>query len=75
VKVNSVVLISFTIVGAWMLLLLSFFFMKEALLLTDDMRGITIELIRDLIGLIILMIWALAFYVIRRFTAKYLIRP
>ena len=73
-RINSVVLISITIVGAWVLLLLSFFFMKQTLLLTDHMRGIVIELIRDLIGLLILIIWVIAFYAIRRFTAKYLLR-
>ncbi len=73
-KINSLVLISLTIVGAWLLLLLSFFFMKQVLLLTDDAKGITIELLRDLIGIIILIIWTLAFYAIRKFTATYLLR-
>jgi hypothetical protein len=49
--------------------------MKQALLMTDDLKGITIELIRDLIGLFILAIWVVAFYLIRRFVAKQLLRP
>ncbi len=73
-KVSSVTLLSITLIGAWVLLLLSFFLMKQALLLTDDLRGITIELIRDLIGLFILAIWVVAFYIIRRFVAKRLLR-
>ena len=73
-KVSSVTLLSITLIGAWVLLLLSFFLMKQALLLTDDLRGITIELIRDLIGLFILGIWVVAFYIIRRFVAKRLLR-
>ncbi|MGC9145493.1 MAG: hypothetical protein ACP5GS_05195 [Nitrososphaeria archaeon] len=73
-KVSSVTLLSITLIGAWVLLLLSFFLMKQALLLTDDLRGITIELIRDLIGLFILAIWVVAFYIIRRFVARRLLR-
>ncbi|MFP3214544.1 MAG: hypothetical protein RXO71_05130 [Nitrososphaeria archaeon] len=74
-KVSSVTLLSITLIGAWVLLLLSFFLMKQALLMTDDLKGITIELIRDLIGLFILAIWVVAFYLIRRFVAKQLLRP
>ncbi|MGC8600326.1 MAG: hypothetical protein ACP5LX_04640 [Nitrososphaeria archaeon] len=73
-RVSSVTLLSITLIGAWVLLLLSFFLMKQALLLTDDLRGITIELIRDLIGLFILAIWVVAFYIIRRFVARRLLR-
>ncbi|MFP3166067.1 MAG: hypothetical protein RXP28_06085 [Nitrososphaeria archaeon] len=73
-KVSSVTLLSITLVGAWILLLLSFFLMKQALLMTDDLRGIIIELIRDLIGLFILAIWVVAFYIIRRFVAKRLLK-
>ncbi|MFP3132951.1 MAG: hypothetical protein RXR19_02420 [Nitrososphaeria archaeon] len=74
-KVSSVTLLSITLIGAWVLLLLSFFLMKQALLMTDDLKGITMELIRDLIGLFILAIWVVAFYLIRRFVAKQLLRP
>lgn len=74
-KVSSVTLLSITLIGAWVLLLLSFFLMKQALLMTDNLKGITIELIRDLIGLFILAIWVVAFYLIRRFVAKQLLRP
>ena len=74
-KVSSLTLLSITLIGAWVLLLLSFFLMKQALLMTDDLKGITIELIRDLIGLFILAIWVVAFYLIRRFVAKQLLRP
>ena len=73
-KVSSVTLLSITLVGAWILLLLSFFLMKQALLMTDDLRGMIIELIRDLIGLFILAIWVVAFYIIRRFVAKRLLK-
>jgi hypothetical protein len=74
-KVSSVTLLSITLIGAWVLLLLSFFLMKQALLMTDDLKGITMELIRDLIGLFILAIWVVAFYLIRRFVAKQLLTP
>ncbi len=67
-------LLSLTLLGAWVLLLFSLFGMKEALMLTVGLKGIQIEVIRDLLGLIILGIWILAFYIIRNYVSRVLLR-
>ncbi len=65
--------VSLSLIVTWLLLIASFYFMKQALLLTDGFRGVVMEMIRDLIGIAVLTIWVIIFYLIREFVSKRLL--
>ncbi|MGC9208268.1 MAG: hypothetical protein ACP5GH_00195 [Nitrososphaeria archaeon] len=66
--------ISLSVIVTWLLLIASFYLMKQALLLTDGLRGVVMEMIRDLIGIAVLTIWVIVFYLIREFVSRRLLR-
>ncbi|MCL4343468.1 MAG: hypothetical protein JRN26_06365 [Nitrososphaerota archaeon] len=68
-KKPALVLIAVVVVS-WMLLLLSFFGMAMAFKLTAGLHGLSITIIRDLLGLLLFAIWAALFFIMRQLAAK-----
>ncbi len=58
------------VIVSWMLLLLSFFGMALLFKLTAGLHGITIQIIRDLLGFLLFAIWAILFFLMRQLAAK-----
>ncbi len=65
----ALVMISVVVIS-WLLLLLSFFGMSLAFKLTDGVRGFTIQIIRDLLGLLLFVIWVFLFLMMRKLAAR-----
>ncbi|MGC8661895.1 MAG: hypothetical protein ACP5TZ_05280 [Nitrososphaeria archaeon] len=58
------------IVVSWILLLLSFFGMAQVFKLTAGLHGINIQIIRDLLGFLLFVIWAVIFFIMRQLAAR-----
>lgn len=70
-KKPALVLIA-AIVVSWILLLLSFFGMAQVFKLTAGLHGIDIQIIRDLLGFLLFVIWAVLFFIMRQLAARVL---
>jgi len=58
------------VIISWALLLASFYAMALTFKLMAGMHGLTIQIIRDLLGFLIFIIWAIVFYIMRQAAAK-----
>jgi hypothetical protein len=65
----TLVLISIVVIS-WVLLLASFYAMALTFKLTTGMHGLIIQIIRDLLGFLLFVIWAVVFYIMRQVAAK-----
>ncbi|MGC8558852.1 MAG: hypothetical protein ACP5NC_07695 [Nitrososphaeria archaeon] len=65
----TMVLIAIVVIS-WMLLLASFYAMAITFKFTAGMHGLAIQIIRDLLGFLLFVIWAVVFYIMRQVAAK-----
>jgi len=69
-RARPVVIMIMVLVISWLLLLASFFGMSFLFKLTDDLHGLAVQIIRDLLGLLLFLIWVFLFLMMRKIAAR-----